>query len=76
MVMVGWPVVAGLAVCRPSYRMIEAGGRPGAGVVASRALPGEVVGGFFIRMAGLAVGRPGSLVIELSRLPGGSRMAG
>jgi hypothetical protein len=61
-----------LAVGQPG--VVETGIVPGAGVVALRALPIEVIGGFILGVAGLAVREPGML--KGGAFPGIGAMAG
>ena len=61
--------VTGLALCRPGYGMVEGGLRPIEGVMATRALTLEVVFGFILNMARLAVPRSSQRVIEMDFIP-------
>ncbi len=58
------PRMARLAVRSPCRGMVESGIRPGAGVVAGRALAVEMVGRFIIGVTGNAVGGAGCGVIK------------
>ena len=61
--------VTSLALRRPGYCMVEGGLRPIEGVMATRALTLEVVFGFILNMARLAVPRSSQRVIEMDFIP-------
>ena len=67
--------MAGAAIGCSSSFVVEAGGLPGVGVMASGALTVEMVGWFLCAMAGLAVGCPCHNVIETHFLPIGWSVA-
>ena len=56
--------------------MVEVGRFPGAWVVAQRALPTEMIGGFVFGMAALTVGGIGSRMAEGGGLPGAGAVTG
>ncbi len=68
--------MARLAIGGTHRLMVETAGFPGVGVVAGRALPVEVVGGFIFIMATLAISGIGKFVIERRLSPGTGGMAG
>ena len=69
---IGWPVVARLAVRKAI--VVKVRPTPRAGRMATGTLPGEMVGWTIVRVARLAIGLPA--VIKSGRSPGIRQVAG